>query len=396
LVSQTVQNSLTWTKSDSYAIKVLVSPLNNCTFRHIRVWPREVADGKEVAGNAVTKRLATTPISVLDLAPYPQGKSVADAYHASRDLAQHVERLGYKRFWIAEHHNIEGIASAATSVLIGYVAENTRSIRVGSGGIMLPNHAPMVIAEQFGTLSALYPGRIDLGLGRAPGSDRMTMQAIRRTNSLKESDFGELIEELELFLSPVEPGQRLRAIPGAGAELDLWILGSSLYSAHLAARLGKPYAFAGHFAPAAMLDAFRVYRSEFQPSSALRKPKVMVGVPVIAAESDEAAERLATTAYQTFLGLVRNARTQAPPPVESMDGLWSPQEKAAVMSMLEISVIGGPAKVKAGLQALIDQTGADELIVSSHFYDYNDRLRSYEVIANVAEHKLIETGALQP
>lgn len=333
------------------------------------------------------KQLINTPLSILDLAPYPQGKTVADAFQATRDLAQHAEQWGYKRYWIAEHHNIEGIASSATPLLIGHVAERTSTIRVGSGGIMLPNHAPLIVAEQFGTLAALYPDRIDLGLGRAPGADQLTTRALRRDSSISGAEFPELIEELLYYFSPATPGQKLKAIPGAGVNIPIWILGSSLYSAQLAARLGRPYAFAGHFAPAAMLQAFALYRAEFQPSEVLHKPYVMVGVPVVAADTDQRAEYLATTAYQAFLGIIRNARTQALPPVESMQGLWAPHEEAAVKSMLEMLIVGGPQTVREQLQALIDLTQADELMINSHFYDHADRLRSYEILAEVAEIK---------
>jgi len=327
------------------------------------------------------KRLAGTPLSVLDLAPYPRGQTIADAFRATRDLARHAERWGYRRYWIAEHHNIEGIASSATPILIGHVAGHTVTIRVGSGGVMLPNHAPLLVAEQFGTLATLYPGRIDLGLGRAPGSDQLTARALRRDSG---ADFAGLIEELLFYFSPAAPGQRLRAIPGAGVDVPVWILGSSLYSAQLAARLGMPYAFAGHFAPAGMLRACALYRSEFRPSAALRHPYVMAGLPVVAADTDGRAEHLATTAYQAFLGLVRGTPTQAPPPVKSMEGLWSPPEEAAVRSMLELLVVGGPERVREGLQGVIDLTQADELIIASSFYHHADRLRSYEIVAEAA------------
>ncbi len=326
------------------------------------------------------KNLATAKISVLDLAKVSQGQSVAQTYARSKELAQYVEQLGYTRFWLAEHHNIEGIASAATSILIGYIAENTKTIRVGSGGIMLPNHSPLIIAEQFGTLESLFPGRIDLGLGRAPGTDRQTMRAIRG-NAALENDFGDLIHELLFYFSKPEPGQKIRAIPGAGLDVPLYILGSSLYSAHLAARLGRPYAFAGHFAPAAMHQAFDIYRSTFRPSEILQKPYVMVGVPVVAAESDERAEYLATSVQQAFLGLIRGDRKLSAPPIPSMDSLWSEPEKAAVHSMLGMLVTGGPEKVRRDLDRLIAETQADELIITSDTYEHIDRLRSYEFIA---------------
>lgn len=319
--------------------------------------------------------------SVLDLAPYPEGQTIADAFRHSRDLAQHAEEWGFHRYWVAEHHNIEGIASAATPLLIGHIAEATRKIRVGSGGIMLPNHAPLIVAEQFGTLETLYPKRIDLGLGRAPGSDGITMRAIRRDSPTRGDDFSELIEELEYYFAPAEPGQKLRAIPGAGITVPIWILGSSLYSAELAARLGRPYAFAGHFAPQMMYQALDIYRSKFKPSAHLKKPRVMIGVSVVAAETTAKAQFLATTLYQMFLGLIRNARSQAKPPVASMDALWNPAEEAAVKSMLSTLILGDRDQVRAGLQKLADSTKADEFIITSHLYSHEDRLKSYEIIA---------------
>jgi luciferase family oxidoreductase group 1 len=324
------------------------------------------------------KDLTTAKISVLDLAKVSEGKSIADAFKQSKTLAKHVESLGYTRYWLAEHHNIEGIASAATSILIGYIAENTSSIRVGSGGIMLPNHSPMVVAEQFGTLATLYPDRIDLGLGRAPGTDQATMRAVRR--STQDTDFAELIQELEYFFAPAEPGQKIRAIPGAGINVPLYILGSSFYSAHLAARLGRPYAFAGHFAPRAMIQALDIYRSEFTPSKHLSTPYVMIGIPVIAAESDERAQFLATSVQQAFLGLVRGDRKLVHPPVDDIDSVWSAQEKVAVESMLRLLVTGGVKKVRKELDEIIALTKADELIMTSDTYHPEDRLKSFEYI----------------
>jgi luciferase family oxidoreductase group 1 len=334
------------------------------------------------------KKLSETPLSILDLAKYSPGKTVADAYRATKELAQSAEKWGYHRYWLAEHHNLEGVASAATSLLIGYVAENTKTIRVGSGGIMLPNHAPLIVAEQFGTLATLYPGRIDLGLGRAPGADRLTMHALRRDTGLRGGDFAELLEELLYFFAPAQPGQKLKAIPGAGIDVPIWILGSSLYSAQLAARLGLPYAFAGHFAPALLQEAFALYRAEFKSSRFLGRPYTMAGVPVVAAETDERAKYLATSIYQVFLSLVRGNLQPTPPPVESMDGLWNldrrAEEEAAVNSMVKLLIVGGPEKVRQGLQDLIDFTQADELIITSDQFDSNDRLRSYEIIARVS------------
>ncbi len=328
------------------------------------------------------KNLSNTEISVLDLAKVAPNSTIAETFAHSRKIAQLVERLGYKRFWLAEHHNIDGIASAATSVLIGHIAEHTKTIRVGSGGIMLPNHAPLMIAEQFGTLASLYPDRIDLGLGRAPGTDRQTMRALRRDHSQHGEDFPEQIAELLSYFAPAEPGQKIKAIPGEGIDVPIYILGSSLFSAELAARMGRPYAFAGHFAPAAMMRAFDLYRQQFQPSSVLEKPYVMAGVPVIAAETDERASFLATSVQQTFLALVRGDRRFSKPPVENMDALWSPSEKAAVESMLGLLVTGSPQRVREKLDELIRETGADELIMTSDTYDPEDRQRSFEMIAH--------------
>jgi luciferase family oxidoreductase group 1 len=324
-----------------------------------------------------------TKLSILDLAPIAEGQSVAQSFEHTLDLAQHAETWGYERFWLAEHHNLEGISSAATAILIGYVAGGTKKIRVGSGGIMLPNHAPLVIAEQFGTLETLYPGRIDLGLGRAPGTDGWTMRALRREMTGKEADFADLVQELQYYFAPAEPGQKVRAIPGAGVKVPLWLLGSSLYSAQLAAILGLPYAFAGHFAPEMMEQALEVYRRSFQPSAVLEKPYAMLGVQVIAADSDEKAARLATTNYQRFLGIIRNQRVNLRPPVENMDELWSPLEKEMVQSKLRLAVIGGPEKVRAGLEKIVAATGVQELMIVSDAYSHEDRLRSFELIAGL-------------
>jgi luciferase family oxidoreductase group 1 len=329
------------------------------------------------------KKLSDTKLCILDLAPVAEGKSIAESFKNTLDLARHAEKWGYERFWLAEHHNLEGIASAATSVLIGYVAQGTSTIRVGSGGIMLPNHAPLVIAEQFGTLGTLYPGRIDLGLGRAPGTDGYTMRALRK-DMTREVDFSEQVHELQSYFKPYT-GMKVRAIPGAGVNVPIWILGSSLYSAQLAAVMGLPYAFAGHFAPDDMLDAVALYRAGFQASEFLKEPRVMIGVQVVAADTDEQAQKLATTVYRRFLGIIRNQRVNMQPPVESMDGLWSPQEEALVRSRLRTAVIGGPAKVQKGLQEMIDITGADELMIVSDHYNHEDRLKSFEIISRVAK-----------
>jgi luciferase family oxidoreductase group 1 len=320
-------------------------------------------------------------LSILDLVTYPEGGEVAQAMKNSRALAQAAERWGYTRYWVAEHHNLEGIASSATVVLMSYLAGATSSIRIGSGGIMLPNHAPFIVAEQVGTLESLYPGRIDLGLGRAPGTDPQTMRALRRGG--REEDFGVLIEELESYFSPRE-GQAVRAIPGEGLDVPIWILGSSLYSAHLAARIGRPYAFASHFAPGDLLEALHVYRAEFRPSRHLDKPYVMVGVPALAAEDDETAEYLATTMYQRSLGILRGKRTALQPPVRDMEALWDERERMAVAHRMALFVVGGPQRIREGFRQIVEATGADELILVSDTYRHEDRLRSFELLMNGA------------
>jgi len=322
------------------------------------------------------------PFSVLDLAPVPEGFTPADALRNTLDLAQHAEVWGYNRFWLAEHHNIVGIASAATSVVIGHVAAGTRTIRVGAGGIMLPNHSPLVIAEQFGTLEALHPGRIDLGLGRAPGTDQRTLRALRRDPTAADT-FPQDVLELQALLGPVQPDQAIQAVPGAGSNVPLWILGSSLFGAQLAAMLGLPYAFASHFAPGALMQALQVYRERFQPSAQLDRPYAMVGVNVIAADTDEEARRLFTSAQQSFTNLFRGARGKLQPPIDDIESYWTPQEKAQAMSMLSCSFVGSAKTVREGLEGFIAQTGADELIVASAIYDHGKRLRSYEILADV-------------
>ncbi|WP_026637902.1 LLM class flavin-dependent oxidoreductase [Bordetella petrii] len=335
--------------------------------------------------------LARVPFSVLDLAPIVQGGTAAQAFQNTVDLAQHVERWGYKRFWLAEHHNITGVASSATAVLIGHVAARTSTLRVGSGGIMLPNHAPLIIAEQFGTLESLFPGRIDLGLGRAPGSDGATQHALRR-GPRSGLEFPALLDELRAFLAPERPGQSVRAIPGAGLDIPIWLLGSSDFSARLAAELGLPFSFAGHFSPEGMA-AMRLYRHLFKPSATLSRPYAMIGVPVIAADTDEHAHYLATTQQLKFLSLVRGNRLQLQPPVASMDGLWNEWEQHAVEQKLAASIVGGPATVKAGLQALIAQTEADEVMIVSDFYRHADRLRSYEILATLKQNAAAQAAA---
>jgi luciferase family oxidoreductase group 1 len=322
------------------------------------------------------------PLSVLDLAFVVQGGTPAQALHNSLDLARHVERLGYRRFWLAEHHNMTGIASAATSVVIGYVAGGTKTIRVGSGGIMLPNHSPLVIAEQFGTLESLYPGRIDLGLGRAPGTDQRTLMALRR-DPMSAEHFPQDVLELQSLLGPVQPGQAVRAVPGAGLNVPLWILGSSLFGAKLAAMFGLPYAFASHFAPDALMQALQAYRAEFKPSAQLERPYAMVGVNVIAAETDAEARRLFTSPQQGFTNAIRGRRSQLQPPIDDIDAYWSPEEKALVSQMLACSFVGSAETVKRGLERFIEQTRADELIVAAAIHDHAARLRSYEILAQI-------------
>ncbi|UYG03300.1 LLM class flavin-dependent oxidoreductase [Halomonas sp. LR3S48] len=326
-------------------------------------------------------RLSDTPLSVLDLAPIRQAGTIADSFAESVALARLTERLGFTRYWLAEHHSLDGIASAATAVLIGHIAGATSRIRVGSGGIMLPNHPPLVIAEQFGTLETLYPGRIDLGLGRAPGSDAATMAALRRDPYAGAENFPELLAELQGFLGEERPDQRVRAVPGQGTNVPLWLLGSSGYSAQLAAREGLPFAFAAQFAPGYLHEALRLYRDNFRPSALLERPYAMVGLPVIAAESDKRAQFLASTTRQKFLGMVRGRRTRSLPPVETLD--WTPMERVQVEQFLGAAVIGGPDTVREGLERFLELTGADELMLNTDTYASEDRLRSYEIVSEV-------------
>jgi luciferase family oxidoreductase group 1 len=320
------------------------------------------------------------PLSILDLAFVPEGATAADALAHSLDLARHAERLGYRRFWLAEHHNMVGIASAATSVVIGHVAGGTSTIRVGAGGIMLPNHSPLVIAEHFGTLATLYPGRIDLGLGRAPGTDQQTVRALRR-NPASADSFPQDVLELQALLGPVQPGQTVQAVPGAGTNVPLWILGSSLFGAQLAAALGLPYAFASHFAPDALMPALAVYREKFQPSEQLERPHAMVGLNVFAADTDAEARRLFTSAQQSFANMFRGARGKLPAPIDDIESYWTPMEKAQASNMLACSVVGSPETVRDGVRRLVEETGADELIVAAAIHDHDARLRSYEILA---------------
>ncbi|MBZ2189366.1 LLM class flavin-dependent oxidoreductase [Alcanivorax sp. JB21] len=320
-------------------------------------------------------------LSILDLVRVTEGGSVRQALDNARDLAAHAEAWGYQRFWVAEHHNMESIASAATSLVISHVAAGTRHIRVGAGGIMLPNHSPLVIAEQFGTLAHLYPDRIDLGLGRAPGTDQNTLHALRRTPAASDR-FPEDVQALQALLGPTQPGQAIQAVPGAGTQVPLWILGSSTFGAALAAEFGLPYAFASHFAPQQLMDALAVYRSRFKPSAQLSAPYAIVGVNVIAAESDREARRLATTQQMSFTHLLRGTRLLSQPPIDDIDQYWSPREKMQISQMLARSIIGTPEAVHAGIDALAAETEADELMIVSDIYDHSARLRSFELTAS--------------
>ena len=320
-------------------------------------------------------------LSILDLTFVPEGATPAEALHRSLELAQHAERWGYRRFWLAEHHNMVGIASAATSIVIGYIAGGTRTIRVGAGGIMLPNHSPLVIAEQFGTLESLYPKRIDLGLGRAPGTDQRTLRALRRDHASAES-FPQDVLELQALLGPMQPGQVVQAVPGTGLNVPLWILGSSLYGAQLAAALGLPYAFASHFAPDDLLPALALYRASFRPSAQLSAPYAMVGANAVVADTDAAARRLFTSAQQGFTNLLRGARGQLQPPLDDIESFWTPAEKAQASRMLACSFVGSPTTVRAEIKSFIAETGADEVIVAAAIYDHAARLRSYELLAD--------------
>jgi len=321
------------------------------------------------------------PLSVLDLAPIPEGSDAAEALRRSLDLAQHAERWGYQRFWLAEHHSMPGIASAATAVVIAHVAGGTSSIRVGAGGIMLPNHAPLVIAEQFGTLASLFPGRIDLGLGRAPGSDQLTIRALRRYHSAADS-FPNDVAELMYYFRPVEPGQAVQAVPGAGLEVPIWILGSSLYGAQLAAAMGLPFAFASHFAPAMMTEAIQLYRTGFRPSDQLKRSYLMLGVNVVAAETDEEARFLFTSLQQAFINLRLGRPGRLPPPVSGFGDRLDAVARSILDQALGRAIVGSPDTVRRGLRAFAAETGADELMITSQIFDHDARLRSFEIVAN--------------
>lgn len=324
------------------------------------------------------------PFSVLDLAPITEGSDAAQAFANSLELAQHAERLGYQRFWLAEHHNMPGIASAATAVLIGHVAGGTKTIRVGAGGVMLPNHAPLQVAEQFGTLAALYPGRIDLGLGRAPGTDHATAHALRRYFEAADM-FAQDVVELLHYFEPVQPGQAVRAVPGAGIEVPVWLLGSSLFSARLAAQLGLPFAFASHFAPDAMDMALASYRREFQPSKRLEQPYAMLALNVVGAESDAQARRLFTTQQQAFVNLRRGKPGLIPPPIEDIESYWTPLEKSGVEQALACAVVGDENTVRDGIAAFIERHRPDELMITANVFDHGARLRSFEIAAKARD-----------
>ncbi|MES2761497.1 MAG: LLM class flavin-dependent oxidoreductase [Bacteroidota bacterium] len=332
-----------------------------------------------------TKNISNTTFSVLDLAMVIDGNSIADSFTNSVDLARHTEKWGYKRFWLAEHHNMESVASSATVVLIGHIASKTTTIRVGSGGIMLPNHAPLVVAEQFGTLETLYPGRIDLGLGRAPGTDQITANALRRDQNAVMA-FPENIKELQTYFSASNKTSRVRAIPGEGLDIPIWILGSSIDSAYVAAAAGLPYAFASHFAPAQLLQALAIYRQHFKPSPQLQKPYVIACVSSIAADTNEEAEKLATSFKKLYLGIITGKREKLKPPVELSDFYLDPLEDQALQQMIKYSFVGGPEKVKLEMQQFLDKTQVDELMITCAVYEHSARLRSYEIISKLKNH----------
>ncbi|HWA87245.1 MAG TPA: LLM class flavin-dependent oxidoreductase [Opitutus sp.] len=325
------------------------------------------------------------PFSVLDLAPIVEGGTAGEALARSRDLAQHAERLGYRRYWLAEHHNMPGIASAATAVVIGHVAAGTKTIRVGSGGVMLPNHAPLVVAEQFGTLEALFPGRIDLGLGRAPGTDPLTARALRRGAKNSADTFPQDVVELQAYFRSAEPGQAVRAVPGAGANVPIWLLGSSTFSAQVAAALGLPFAFASHFAPDQLDEALGIYRENFRPSAEWPQPHAMACIAVYAAETDAEARRLFTSLQQSFVNLRRGTPGPLPPPVEGDERPWSTFEQAMLDSALREAVVGAPETVARGIEAFVRRTGVDELMVTAAIHDHAARVRSFEIVAGVRE-----------
>lgn len=327
--------------------------------------------------------LKDTPFSILELAPVRDDKSIQFSLHHALDVAKKAEQLGYKRLWLAEHHNMDGIASSATAVLLGYILANTESLKVGSGGIMLPNHAPLVVAEQFGTLATLYPDRVELGLGRAPGTDQITMRALRRGRQETEDQFPQDVQEILQYFKAPTAQQRIVATPGQNTHVPVWLLGSSLFSAHLAAKLGLPYSFASHFAPRMLQQAIQVYKENFQPSEYLDQPYISMGVPVVVAKTDEEAQYLATSAYQRVLGLMRGQSLKLKAPVESMQGLWSPAEKMSVDNFYAMAQIGSEQTVKAGLQQLLEQYDVDEFIFTCDIYDTDKRLENFERLMNI-------------
>lgn len=335
---------------------------------------------------SIAKTFNGIPLSVLDLAPINEGGSPSETFNNSVELARHVEKLGFNRYWLAEHHNMPGVGSSATSVLIGHIAGATERMRIGSGGVMLPNHAPLVIAEQFGTLDALYPGRIDLGLGRAPGSDQATAYALRRTLHSSGEEFPEQVAELRSYFDP-QPNARVRAFPGEGQDIPIWLLGSSGFSAQLAAQQGLPFSFASHFAPAYVMQALQMYHQNFKPSKNLQEPYAMLGVSIIAADTDEKALWLATSFQQQFLSLHRGMPTQFKPPLDDPDAVWSPSEKVSAANMLDspATIVGSPETVKRELEAFLNQTKANEFILSSPVFNQEDRLRSFELIADLMD-----------
>jgi len=337
---------------------------------------------------------SSIPFSVLDLAPVRAGGSISESFRDTLALARHAESLGYRRYWLAEHHNMPGIASAATAVLIGYVACGTKTLRVGSGGVMLPNHAPLIIAEQFGTLESLYPGRIDLGIGRAPGTDQRTTRALRRRLTSADDDFPRDVAELLSYFAPARPGQMVRAVPGEGLNVPVWLLGSSLYSAQLAALLGLPFAFASHFAPDYLIEALSIYRQEFRPSATLAEPYVMPCVNVIAGDTDAEARRLFTSLQQAFLNLRRGQTGLLQPPVDTMEGRWSEVERAGVEHMLRYSIVGSPETVRREFESFVNETQANEVMITAQVFDQQARLRTLELVARVRD--IISSSGFHP
>jgi len=327
----------------------------------------------------------SVPYSILDISPIPQGFTAADALRNSLDVAQHAEQWGYTRYWVAEHHNMTGNASSATAVLVGYIASGTTKIKVGSGGVMLPNHAPLVIAEQFGTLESLYPGRIELGLGRAPGTDQMTARALRRDLLGSDDRFPQDVRELQHYFGPIQDGQAVKAIPGANTHVPIWILGSSLYGAQLAAYFGLPYAFASHFAPDHLLEAMSLYRDLFKPSEQLAKPYSAFVMNIVAADTDEEAQHLFTTLQQNVVRMHRNTRGQLPPPIEDLDDFCDPHEQAAAAHTLQCSLVGSLATIREGMRIWLDRTGANEILFTGQIFDHKARLKSFEIAAQAAQ-----------